>query len=137
MRRTVLLFIAIVMVLIMASGVALAASPIKITRLQCDAPEYDHTNLNGEYAVVKNFSNKRVLLVGWSIHDRGNIHTYEFPTGFALGPHGEVKVHTGEGKNRPGDLYWGQPSAVWNNDGDTATLSNHRSAVVSTKSCGL
>jgi hypothetical protein len=63
-RGTVLLFIAMVMVLIMASGVALAASRIQVIGLRCDAPGDDNKNLNAEYVVVKNVSNKSVLLAG-------------------------------------------------------------------------
>jgi hypothetical protein len=35
---------------------------------------------------------------------------------------GYVKVHTGRGRDRRGDLYWGSGNFIWNNDGDTATL---------------
>jgi hypothetical protein len=57
-RRTVLLFMAMVVVLIVASGVSLAAPRIQITGLRCDAPGDDNKNLNAEYVVVKNFSKR-------------------------------------------------------------------------------
>jgi Lamin Tail Domain len=147
-RGTVLLFIAMVMVLIMASGVALAASRIQVLGLRCDAPGDDNKNLNAEYVVVKNVSNKSVLLAGWRIHDRGRIHVYTFPAGFKLGPKAQgrrsvVWVHTGKGTQKLGkrhwDLYWGQGSAVWNNPpaGDTATLRNRAGMILDTKRCGL
>ena len=55
---------AMVVVLIVASGVSLAASRIQITGLSCDAPGDDNKNLNAEYVVLKNFSKKSVLLAG-------------------------------------------------------------------------
>jgi Lamin Tail Domain len=136
-RRTVLLFIAMVMVLIMTSGVALAASRIQILGLRCEAPGDDNKNLNGEYVLVNNISNKSVLLAGWKIYDRGRNHVYTFPAGFKLSPHRSVRVHAGKGKPKLGELYWGQGSSVWNNpaSGDTATLRNRAAVVVSTKSC--
>ena len=86
MRGTALLFIAIVMVLIMAGGVALAASRTQVISLRCDAPGDDNKNLNGEYAVVQNISKKGVLLAGWRIHDAGKNHIYTFPAGYKLLP---------------------------------------------------
>jgi competence protein ComEC len=123
-RRTVLLFIAMGMISIMPIGVALAASPVRIIGLRCDALGDDTKNLNGEYVVLQNTSRKSVVLAGWSIHDKGRTHLYTFPAGYKLGPDAVVRVHTGEGRQRPGDLYWGQGSSVWNNppEGDTATL---------------
>ena len=55
---------AMVVVLIVASGVSLAAPRIQITGLRCDAPGDDNNNLNAEYVVLKNFSKKSVLLAG-------------------------------------------------------------------------
>jgi Lamin Tail Domain len=137
MRQTVLLFIAMVMVLIVASGVALAASRIQIIGLRCDALGDDTKNLNGEYVVLQNTSRKSVVLAGWRIHDKGRTHLYTFPAGYKLGPDAVVRVHTGEGRQRPGDLYWGQGSSVWNNppEGDTATLRNSAGTIKDTRSC--
>ena len=148
MRRTVLLFMAMVVVLIVASGVSLAAPRIQITGLSCDAPGDDNKNLNAEYVVLKNFSKKSVLLAGWRIHDEGRNHVYVFPSGFKLGPKAQgrksvVWVHTGKGTQKLGklhwDLYWGQGSAVWNNPpaGDTATLRNRAGTILDTKRCRL
>ena len=139
MRRTVLLFIAMVMVLIMTSGVALAAGqgPIQVIGLRCDALGDDTKNLNGEYVVLQNTSRKSVVLAGWRIQDRGRNHVYTFPAGFKLGPNAVVRVHTGEGMDKPGDLYWKQGSSVWNNppEGDTATLRNRAGTIKDTRSC--
>jgi hypothetical protein len=136
-RRTVLLFIAMGMISIMPIGVALAASPVRIIGLRCDALGDDTKNLNGEYVVLQNTSRKSVVLAGWRIHDRGRNHVYTFPAGFKLRPNAEVRVHTGEGRRRPGDLYWGQGSSVWNNppEGDTAALRDRAGTIKNTRSC--
>jgi hypothetical protein len=148
MRRAILLLTVMAATLVVASGVALAAPRIQVIGLRCDAPGDDNKNPNAEYVVVKNFSNKSVLLAGWRIHDRGRNHVYTFPAGFKLGPKAQgrksvVWVHTGKGTQKLGkrhwDLYWGQGSAVWNNPpaGDTATLRNRAGTLVDTKRCGL
>jgi Lamin Tail Domain len=136
-KRIVLLFMAMAMGLIMASGVALAAGPIQIVGLRCDALGDDTKNLNGEYVVLQNTSRKSVVLAGWRIQDRGRNHVYTFPAGFKLGPNAVVRVHTGEGRDKPGDLYWNQGSSVWNNppEGDTATLRNRAGTIKDTISC--
>jgi lamin tail-like protein len=147
-RRTILLLMAMAVVLIIASGVALAAPRILITGLRCDAPGDDNNNLNAEYVVVKNFSNMSVLLAGWRIYDAGRKHVYTFPAGFRLGPKAQgrksvVWVHTGKGTQKLGklhwDLYWGQGSAIWNNPpaGDTATLRTRTGVLVDSAPCGL
>jgi hypothetical protein len=96
-------------------------------------------NLNAEYVVVKNFSNKSVLLAGWRIHDAGKTHIYTFPAGYKLAPKAVVRVHTGKGQRQPGVLYWGQGSSVWNNPpaGDIATLRTRTGVLVDTAPCGL
>jgi lamin tail-like protein len=146
-RRTVLLLMAMIVVLIVASGVSLAAPRIQITGLRCDAPRDDNNNLNAEYVVVENFSKKSVSLAGWRIHDEGRNHVYVFPSGFKLGPapgrRSVAWVHTGEGTDDLGkghwNLYWNQGSSVWNNPpaGDTATLRTRTGAFVGSAPCGL
>jgi lamin tail-like protein len=136
-RRTVLLVPAIVLMLIMASGVALAASRIQITGLLCNPSGDDNKNLNGEYVLLHNTSNKPVGLGGWSIHDNKKRHFVRFPPGYTLGSDSAVRVHSGRGNPHPGHLYLRLRSSVWNNPprSDTATLSDRAGRVVSTKRC--
>src|SRR5215212_6305012 len=96
-RRTILLFPTIVMLLIMVSGVVWAASPVRISRLLCNPQGDDNENLNGEYVLLHNTSNKSVGLGGWSIHDNKKRHFVRFPSGYTLGPDSSVRVHTGKG----------------------------------------
>ena len=60
---------------------------------------------------------------GWTLSDAAG-YAYDFPSGFTLDAGATVTVHTGSGTDTSTDLYWGYASAVWNNAGDTATLTD-------------
>jgi len=47
-----------------------------------------------------------------------------------LEPGESITIHTGSGTDTETDLYWGQESAVWNNDGDTVTLRDENGTIV-------
>jgi hypothetical protein len=124
--------------MLLASGIALAAPKVGISALHCDAPGNDNQarNLNSEYVVFKNNTNKAVRMGGWKVQDEGQIHTYRFPSNFTLGAGKSVTLHSGQGTNSRTHLYWGRSyGAVWNNTGDTATLSDRGGRVVASKSC--
>jgi len=70
-------------------------------------------------------------MTGWNLNDAVNTK-YSFPSGFNL--LGRVKVHTGHGEDNSTDLYWNRNKAVWNNDGDTATLKDNQENIVDQKS---
>lgn len=135
MKKTVLMLVVMSAMVIVACGIAFAASRMQITRLQCDAPDNDHVTLNSEYVVFKNTSAQAAKLGGFRVYDAGRIHTYRFPTGSKLGPFGSVTLHTGKGRNGGGHLYWGRSSAVWNNTGDTATLTDRSGRVLDRLGC--
>jgi hypothetical protein len=70
-----------------------------------------------------------VRLAGWTLSDEaGNIYT--FPD-FSLWPSGAINVHTPGGSNTTTDLYWGEPTAVWN-PGEAATLRDAGGTVIVT-----
>jgi LysM repeat protein len=52
-----------------------------------------------------------VRLTGWTLSDEEG-HTYTFPD-FSLWGGGAINIHTARGSNTTTDLYWDQPSAVW------------------------
>jgi hypothetical protein len=87
----------------------------------------------GEGVTVRNGGSAAADLSGWSIHDEGDKHTFAFPVGYRLAPGTSVTVRSG-GPARPGELQW-LNSAVWNNDGDTATLVDAGGTARSTRSC--
>ncbi|HET7173271.1 MAG TPA: lamin tail domain-containing protein [Nocardioidaceae bacterium] len=91
----------------------------------------DNYELDSEWIELRNGGSGSVSLAGWRISD-ASIHTFAFPAGFTLPAGGTVRVHTGSGRDTATDLYWGEGSAVWNNDGDTATLRNGSGATVAT-----
>jgi len=55
--------------------------------------------------------------------DEGEKHTYTFPP-FTLSSGATVTLYTVQGTDSATELYWGRSlnSAVWNNEGDTASL---------------
>jgi LysM repeat protein len=70
-----------------------------------------------------------VRLTGWTLSDgAGNVYT--FPD-FSLWGGGLINVHTTSGSDTTTDLYWGQPTPVWDT-GELVTLSDADGAVIAT-----
>jgi len=88
-------------------------------------------DLQEERITVANADETAVNITGWTITDEGTRNTYTFPV-FTLDPGAGVTVHSGAGNDTATDLYWGRGGAVWNNDGDLATLADANGTVVST-----
>lgn len=93
--------------------------------------EYDPLGdeVQGEYVVIKNTGSSALDMMNWTLRDLAN-HVYAFPT-FTLAVGAEVRIWTGSGTNNSGNLYWGREQAVWNNEGDTASLRNAQGVEVS------
>jgi len=98
-------------------------------RVHADAPGNDHENPNGEYAVIRNLESGDRPIGGWSLCDRAN-QCFRFPAGAVLRAGGQLVVHTGSGRADGARYYMGRRQAVWNNNGDTATLYDDTGAVV-------
>ena len=101
---------------------------LRIT-VQADAPGNDHQNPNGEYVTVENSGAEAVVIGGWRLCDLAN-HCFQFPPGAAIEGGGRVVVHTGPGQPDGERFYMGRRQAVWNNNGDTATLYDSKGATV-------
>ena len=86
-----------------------------------DAPGNDHQNANGEYAVLESWTSQTIDLGGWTLCDAAR-HCFRFPAGAVLRVGGQIVVYTGYGMNDGRSFYMNSGQAVWNNDGDTATL---------------
>ena len=97
--------------------------------VHADAPGNDHANPNGEYAVIRNLTPDDRPIGGWSLCDRAN-HCFRFPAGAVLAAGGQLVVHTGAGRADGTRYYMGRRQAVWNNNGDTATLYDDTGAIV-------
>ena len=87
----------------------------------------------GEAVTIRNGGSAAADLSGWSIHDDGDKHTFAFPAGYRLAPGASATIRSG-GPAGPGELQW-LNAAVWNNDGDTATLVDAAGTSRSTLSC--
>ncbi len=117
-----------------ARGAQVATAPSVIDRelrlsVHADAPGNDNRNPNGEYAVLENPGDTDLSIGGWTLCDAAN-HCFRFPQGAVLAAGGRVVVHTGSGRNDGERYYMGRGRAVWNNNGDTATLTDGAGATV-------
>ena len=94
---------------------------VRITEIFFDGAVYRVES--DEYVEIKNFDNKVIKLKGWKLHDEGVIHTYTFPA-YDMQPGEVCRVYTNENHPEWCGLNWGNGSAIWNNDGDEATLKD-------------
>ncbi|MEW6159871.1 MAG: lamin tail domain-containing protein [Verrucomicrobiota bacterium] len=88
---------------------------LAISVVQSKPPRGDKNALN-EYIEIENCGETEMNLNGWTVED-GSTHRYQFPK-FVLRPLAKVRLHTGLGINSETDLYWGQKTPVWNDNGD-------------------
>ena len=98
-------------------------------RVHADAPGNDHDNLNGEYAVLESSGEEDVALGGWRLCDAAG-HCFRFPPGAVLAAGRRIVIYTGSGQADGERYYMGYRRAVWNNNGDTATLYDRTGAAV-------
>jgi competence protein ComEC len=86
-------------------------------------------DLQDEWVRITNEGRDPVVLTGWTITDDGSRHTFTFPE-YTLPAGGSVTVYTdASGTNTTEAFYWTE-DAVWNNDGDTAYLTDAGGALV-------
>ena len=119
---------------VVGAGAGAAGSASAIGRglrlsVHADAPGNDNRNPNGEYAVLDNRQGGDLAIGGWMLCDAAN-HCFRFPRGAVLRAGGRVVVHTGSGRSDAERYYMGRGRAVWNNNGDTATLTDEAGATV-------
>lgn len=107
-----------------------AGPPLEIVSIHADAAGNDNDNLNDEYVVFRTLASG--TLAGYAVEDAAS-HRYEFPDRvFTAGQ--TFKLHTGSGSNTQTDLYWGNGSAIWNNDGDTIKVLDNEGHVLLSQS---
>ncbi len=102
---------------------------IAITNASFVAPSPEKENLNEEWVEIYNDGSSDADLTGWVLED-GQNHTYTFPD-FSLTAGAKVKIRTGIGDDTSEDLFWNRSSSIWNNGGDTATLTDAEGNIVS------
>jgi competence protein ComEC len=105
------------------------SSSVRIISIQFDAPGNERQNLNGEWVEIGNFGSSPVQLQGWKLSDEGDKNIYTFPI-FNIRPGYRVKVFTGTGSSNESGLYMGKKVPIWDNSGDTATLTNVDGCVI-------
>ena len=98
-------------------------------RVHADAPGNDNQNPNGEYVVIESGEDGDREIGGWRLCDAAN-HCFRFPPGTVLAAGGRIVVHSGTGRPEGERYYMGYRRAVWNNNGDTATLYDPTGAAV-------
>jgi micrococcal nuclease len=118
----------------MAAGLGLWASDacgpsvdadLRFVEWRPDAAGNDNENLNDEWIRIQNEGDGVVDLAGWGIRDESASNRFAFPSEFTLIPGEVVTVYSGCGEDFGTDLYWcSVGSAIWNNDGDTAFLTD-------------
>ena len=115
---------------VLAASPALAAGPMRITKIHYGQ---SGTDLNTEYVVLKNTSTHTVNLHNWKIISApsSDNQRYLFPT-LKLQPGHTVVLHTGIGTNTHTDLYWDATSPRWDDAGDKAILKNASGTVIDT-----
>lgn len=101
------------------------ATDIRFTRIVYNP---DGSDAEGEFVTLRNYGPATVDMTGWKLFDEANTR-FTFPV-FTLPASASVNVWVRSGANTSTDLYWGRGSAVWNNNGDTATLTTGGDVVV-------
>ena len=105
--------------------------PVAIVGLRLDAEGDDAQNLNDEWVEVRNEGAEPVDLSGWGLRDESSSHRFTFPRAFTLAPGATVRIRSGCGTGSATELFWcTSGSAIWNNDGDTAFLTDPAGNIV-------
>ncbi|EMA49282.1 competence-like protein [Halococcus morrhuae DSM 1307] len=99
------------------------SGPFEVTTIHADAEGDDRENLNDEYLVLENTGSTSLDVSGWTVKD-GSSREYTISSGTVIEAGETLTLHTGEGTDAGNDLYWGSGSAIWNNGGDTITVTN-------------
>jgi Lamin Tail Domain len=105
-----------------------AARTVRIAALVWDPPGLDW---KGEHVVIRNDTSAAVNVAGWRLSDIAG-HTHTISAGHTLGPGHDLRIWTGPGSDTATDVYMGRHAAIWNNTGDTATLTDTAGNVIST-----
>lgn len=111
------------------------SAEVAIVDLVSDAPGRDDFNLNGEWVEVRNTGSIALDLEGWGLRDESTRHRFAFPANTVLAPGATLRIGSGcewhEGADEV-DLHWCADDPVWNNNGDTAWLSDPTGRFVDT-----
>ncbi len=107
------------------TSISTKTGPVRISFIRYSPAGRD---VSGEYVLIENRGTEPVDMGNWTLSDRAS-HIFRFPQ-FVLAPGTEVRIWTKDGTDSQNDLYWGSGTAIWNNQGDTATLCDREGNVV-------
>ncbi|MFO7661310.1 MAG: lamin tail domain-containing protein [Chloroflexota bacterium] len=102
---------------------------VRITKIFFDGAVFQTES--DEFVEIKNFDTKPIRLQNWKLHDEGVKHTYTFPN-YTIQPGQSCRVYTNENHPDWCGFNWGNNRAIWNNDGDVATLKDSSGKTIST-----
>jgi len=77
-------------------------------------------DLAEEAVSIVNTGSRPIALLGWRLSDAQG-HTFTFGQVTLFGEGAAILLHSGQGQEGPGDLYWGFEEAIWEL-GETVTL---------------
>ena len=107
---------------------------IRIAAVHADAEGDDRQNLNDEFIVIENQSQRPVDFNGWTVSDAANHR--ELFSHFTLAPKAKVTLRTGLGVPSEHELFWGSRTPIWNNKGDAIFIRDTRGNLVSSHAYG-
>lgn len=94
-----------------------------------DAEGDDAANLNDEYFALQNTGIEAVDLSGWAVENERGV-TFQIPSGVMLAPNGILTIHSGNGSDSAGILYWDASQPVWNDEYDLAILRDSEGTII-------
>ena len=101
---------------------------VRVAAVHADAEGDDRQNLNDEYVVIENQSQRPVDFNGWTVSDAAN-HRDLF-SHFTLAPKAKMTLRTGLGVPSERELFWGSRTPIWNNKGDIIFIRDTRGYLV-------
>jgi endonuclease YncB( thermonuclease family) len=102
---------------------------IEIAMLDADPPGPDGEPGSEERVVIAHAGGPAVDLSGWVLRDESSVHRFVFPEGTVLAGESPIVVTTGCPPAAQGEVPW-CTDPVWNNDGDTAFLTEPGGRIV-------
>jgi hypothetical protein len=83
-------------------------------------------DLNGEFIEVTNDSPRPVNVGGWWLRD-SFVYKYFLPRGTTIPPGGRLRLHTGKGRHRGNEFFWGYSTPLFGFEGDGGYLFDPKS----------
>ena len=79
-----------------------------------DASGNDDFNVNGEYVIIENGSNRSVNLEGWTLRDTSQ-RSFQFPSNSIIDPGQKIMVRAGFGENSKSEYFMNSPTPMFEN----------------------